>query len=70
MKGATRPQTYTAAEVARLFGIGINQAYRALKNGEIPSVRVGKSIRGLKRPIDRILDLDPGAPDRQAQPAA
>lgn len=41
---ATQP-TITVAEAARILGIGRNQAYAAVERGEIPALRLGKSIR-------------------------
>ena len=37
-------QTYTVDEVAAILGIGRNIAYRGVKNGEIPSIKIGKRI--------------------------
>jgi excisionase family DNA binding protein len=37
--------TITVAELAGVFGCGLNQAYAAVRDGTIPSVRCGSSIR-------------------------
>lgn len=37
--------TATPAETASFLGLGKNATYEAIKRGEIPSIRIGKSIR-------------------------
>jgi predicted DNA-binding transcriptional regulator AlpA len=49
---------YTMNEVAKLFGIGRNQAYLAAARGDFPTLRLGKTIRAPKAPIDRMLGID------------
>jgi len=39
-----RPLVYTVDEVRRLLGLGKNQAYNAIRSGEIPSIRLGRLI--------------------------
>jgi excisionase family DNA binding protein len=34
----------TVRETAEALGIGINQAYEAIREGQIPSLRIGKRI--------------------------
>ena len=36
-----KPATYTVAEVAKLLRMGINQAYEAIHEGKIPSLKLG-----------------------------
>ena len=36
--------TMTIPEAARKLGIGRNQGYEAAKNGEIPTIRIGKRL--------------------------
>ena len=65
--GPTRPVTLTVPQVAALLGIGRNTVYRALQNGEIRAVRVGRAVRVrtadvealLGQPLDGLL-LDTG----------
>lgn len=40
----TTTATLTAVEAAKLLGIGRNQAYEAIRRGEIPSLRIGGRI--------------------------
>lgn len=40
----SRP-TATPLETADFLGLGKNATYDAIKRGEIPSIRIGKSIR-------------------------
>jgi excisionase family DNA binding protein len=37
--------TLTADETARVLGLGKNATYDAIKRGDIPSIRIGRSIR-------------------------
>ena len=36
------PKTQSVDDAARLLGIGRNQAYEAVRRGEIPAIRIGK----------------------------
>jgi excisionase family DNA binding protein len=49
-------QTYDIQEVAKLLGIGRNQAYAAVDAGEIPSIRLGRRRVVPKAAIDRLLN--------------
>ena len=44
MKSQTERMTYSMEEVARLLGIGRNQAYEAAKRGDFPVIKVGKRL--------------------------
>ena len=37
-------RTITITEVAKLLGIGRNQAYEAARRGEIPVIKIGKRM--------------------------
>ena len=41
---AEQPATVTIAEVARLLGVHEKTARRAVANGEIPSLRIGRRV--------------------------
>ena len=61
--------TMTVNELASLIPCGRMQAYKAVKSGQFPSIRVGKTIKVLRRPALRILDGDfDGGPDRPPGP--
>ncbi len=45
MKLSDAPDLLTVPEVAKLLRIGKNQAYEAVKRGDIPSIKIGKTIR-------------------------
>jgi len=47
--------TYSVEEAAVLLGIGRNTCYDGIKNGDIPSIRIGKRILVPKLALDRIL---------------
>ena len=57
MKSIER-RTYNLIEVARLLGIGRNQAYAAANCGEIPIIRIGGRMLVSKAVLDRMLDVD------------
>ena len=56
-KSSIERQTYSVAETAKIFGIGLNEAYNAVARGELPHIRVGKTILLPKAKIDRMLGL-------------
>lgn len=47
----TAPDVLTVPEAAALLRLGINKAYRAVRDGTIPSFKVGRSIRVYKRDV-------------------
>jgi excisionase family DNA binding protein len=48
--------TYTIPEAGKRLRIGRNQAYAAAKRGEIPTIRIGRSLRVPKPAFDRLLE--------------
>src|SRR5262249_47575518 len=50
--------TLTVAETAKIFGLGINATYAAVKSGEIPHVRIGGKIAVPVAPIRRMLQIE------------
>lgn len=48
--------TCTVIEAAKRLGIGRNQAYAAVERGDIPTIKIGKRILVLAKPLDRILN--------------
>jgi excisionase family DNA binding protein len=53
-KGTRR--TATIVEVAKVLGIGRNQAYEAARRGEIPSIRIGKRLLVPLAALERMLE--------------
>jgi len=51
------PLTYTVEEVAALLRVGRSAAYAAVRAGDIPSIRVGRSIRVPRFQLERMLGL-------------
>jgi excisionase family DNA binding protein len=49
----TEPLTLTVEEAAHLLRIGKNQAYEAVRKGELPSISIGRRIL---IPRQRLLD--------------
>ena len=55
MDSQGRRQTTTITEVAKLLGVGRNQAYEAARRGEIPTIRIGKRLLVPLAALDRLL---------------
>jgi excisionase family DNA binding protein len=66
MKSQTERMTYSIEEVARLLGIGRNQAYEAAKRGDFPVIKVGKRLLAPKPALDRMLMLNTESPQTPA----
>ena len=45
-------------QAAKLLGVGRESAYRAVKSGEIPSIRIGKKIRIPVAALRRLAGLE------------
>ena len=50
----------TVDETAQALGISRNSAYKAVAEGQIPSIRVGKRILVLRKPLNRMLEEPDG----------
>ena len=48
-------QTANVEEAARLLGIGRNSAYVAVRQGEIPVIRIGRRMVVPRAALDRLL---------------
>lgn len=53
------PLAVSPEEAARLIGIGLNTMYRALRRGDIPSVKVGSRILVSVRALQAFLGPQP-----------
>ncbi len=51
------PAVLTVEEAGELLRIGRSAAYQAVKAGEIPSIRVGRTIRVPKFRLEQLLGL-------------
>jgi hypothetical protein len=52
----TAPATYTIDYARKKLGLGVNAAYRAAANGDIPAKKIGGAWRVLARPVDQMLN--------------
>src|SRR6266516_368658 len=59
--GKSTRHTLTVIEAARLLGISRNSAYEAVRQGEIPSVRIGRRIIVPLHALDQLLGRDHAA---------
>lgn len=55
----------TPKDIAAQFGVAPATVYRWIKAGQVPSVRVGRTVRVKRTDLDRILN-----PDLEPPPAA
>jgi excisionase family DNA binding protein len=52
--------TTTVETAGRVLGISRNAAYQAVRNGEIPSIRMARRVVVPTTPLRRMLGLDAG----------
>jgi excisionase family DNA binding protein len=50
-----RDEALTVQEAARLLKIGRNACYEAVARGEVPAIRIGRTIRIGRAALDRLL---------------
>lgn len=60
--------TITVVEAAAKLGIGKNQAYEAVRRGEIPTIRIGGRILVPRAAFERMLEV--GEPTAESPPEA
>jgi excisionase family DNA binding protein len=48
--------TQSVRQTAKELGIGVNQAYEAVRRGEIPHIKLGKRILVLRKPWRKMLE--------------
>lgn len=53
--------TLTVEEASKLAGVGINQAYQAVREGTIPSLRIGRRILVPRKKFMSMLEGDDAA---------
>ena len=49
------PAVMSVDEAAEILGVSRNCAYEAVKRGEIPTLRIGRLIKVLRRPFMRMV---------------
>jgi len=49
-------QTFSVPEAAEILGIDRNSGYAAAKNGELPTIRIGKRLLVPKAALERLLN--------------
>jgi len=50
-----KPHAYSISEIAEALGIGLSTAYRHAREGELPTVRLGKRLLVPAQAIERLL---------------
>ena len=56
MDDLTDSAVLTVDETAKKLRISRNSAYKAIAEGQIPAIRVGKRILVLRKPLNKILE--------------
>jgi excisionase family DNA binding protein len=56
MEGKDEPLTQSVRQTAKELGVGVNQAYEAIRRGEIPHIKLGKRILVLRKPWRKMLE--------------
>ena len=51
----TKPEVYTVPEVGKLLGINRNLAYEMARQGQIPTIKLGRRLVCPKAAVDRWL---------------
>ncbi len=51
--------TMTVREVAKALGAGRNQTYAAIRQGTIPSIRIGRRVLVPRAALERMLAVEP-----------
>jgi len=46
----------TPAEVAQMLRISRSQAYCLLRRGQIPAIRIGRSVRALEEDVEKFIN--------------
>lgn len=54
---STIPDVYTVEEAARLLRIGRSAAYAAARSGQLPTIRIGHSLRVPRHRLEQLLGL-------------
>lgn len=65
---ASKRLTMTIPEAAERLGIGRNQGYEAARNGQIPTIKIGKRLLVPVTALENKL-LNAGGPDRSGKAA-
>jgi excisionase family DNA binding protein len=52
---AEQSATISVDQAAKILKIGRNQAYEAARNGQIPTLKIGKRLLVLSEPLERML---------------
>jgi excisionase family DNA binding protein len=56
----TPPLVYTVEEAAGLLRVGRTSAYEAARRGDLPTVRIGRSLRVPRHALEALLGLENG----------
>lgn len=59
------PLTMSVPEAGRRIGIGRDAAYQAVRNGEIPVIRIGRLLRVPRIALEKMLSGETGEINRR-----
>lgn len=60
MKPEELPSVLRVEDVARILDISRSSAYEAIKNGQVPAIRVGRRLRVPRIALERLLRAEGG----------
>jgi excisionase family DNA binding protein len=66
---ADLPLVLTVEEAARALRIGRGAAYEAARTGELPVIRIGRTLRVPRHALEQMLGAEATAPLSQAAPS-
>lgn len=66
---ADLPRVLTVEETAAFLRIGRSSAYEAIRAGEIPSVRIGRSLRVPRHALEAMLGIENAPDNDDSRPA-
>lgn len=52
-------KTYTVREAAGMFGVGLTLFRRLIRDGSVPTIRLGTRVLIPRAAIERLLDVQP-----------
>ena len=60
-----KPQVYTVVEAGKILKIGRTASYEAARRGDIPTIRIGSSLRVPAAALQRMLEESSSREDRR-----
>ena len=62
---AAQPDTFTVEEAAAMLRLGRTAAYAAARRGDLPAIRIGRTLRVPRHRLEALLGI---APENESRP--